>query len=221
MKLLLTSSGLTNKSITKALFELVGKEPKDTKVSFIPTAMNLSLTPDKGWFVKDLYNIKQTGVKWLDIVDISAMPKEIWLPRLEAADVLFFSGGVTLHLMKVLKDSGLKDLLPDLLKTRVYAGISAGSMIVTPSVQLTSEDHKIFYKEKFGYSDESGLGYVDFYIRPHFGSPGKKENSTEFLEEMVKKISPIYALDDQSAIKIDAGNMEVITEGKYQKFENK
>ena len=34
MKLLLTSSGLTNKSIVKALFELVGKKPEDTTRMF-------------------------------------------------------------------------------------------------------------------------------------------------------------------------------------------
>lgn len=55
MKLLLTSGGLTNTSITNALFELVGKTPEETRLAFIPTAANASPN-DKSWFVKDLYN---------------------------------------------------------------------------------------------------------------------------------------------------------------------
>ena len=43
MKLLLTSGGLTNKSIVKALFDLVGKKPEDTSLVFIPTASNVEM----------------------------------------------------------------------------------------------------------------------------------------------------------------------------------
>ncbi len=41
MKLLLTSCGITNKSIANALFELVGKKQEETTVAFIPTASNI------------------------------------------------------------------------------------------------------------------------------------------------------------------------------------
>ena len=53
MKLLLTSGGITNKSIADALFELVGKKPEDTALVFIPTAANVE-TGDKSWFINDL-----------------------------------------------------------------------------------------------------------------------------------------------------------------------
>jgi dipeptidase E len=111
MKLLLTSNGLSNESIAKALFELVGKPVSETVVTFIPTAANVG-SGDKEWFINDLYNIKRRGLKAIDIVDISALPKEVWLSRIEAADVLFFSGGNTYHLMRWLKESRLAELLP-------------------------------------------------------------------------------------------------------------
>jgi dipeptidase E len=218
MKLLLTSGGITNKKIADALFELAGKPAGEIVVAFIPTAMNAAQN-DKAWFADDLYRIKQQNFKKLDIVDISALPKEIWQPKLEAADILFFSGGVTLHLMKWMNDSGLKELLPELLKTRVYAGISAGSMIMSPSLELTSKDHKILYKEKFGYETNEGLGYVDFYFRPHLNSPDRPENQKEFLTEIAKKLpAPLYALDNQMAIKVIDGKVELIGEGEYLIF---
>ena len=50
MKLLLTSGGITNKSIADALFDLVGKKPEDTSLVFIPTASNVE-KGDKGWLL--------------------------------------------------------------------------------------------------------------------------------------------------------------------------
>lgn len=217
MKFLLTSNGLSNQSIAKALFDLVGKKPEDTTVVFIPTAMNVT-TGDKDWFINDLSNIKKQNFKFVDIVDISALPKDIWQPRIEAADVLFFSGGNTNHLMRWLKESGLADMLPELLKTRVWAGISAGSMVTNPSLALSSEDKKLYYEEKFGYRSEEALNFVDVYVRPHYNSADFPNVRREKIEAVAKEMGKtIYALDDMSALKIVDGNIEVITEGEYLK----
>jgi len=221
MKLLLTSGGITNPTIAKALLDLVGKKAEEITLVFIPTAANASPN-DKKWFINDLYNIKQQGYKLIDIVDISALPRNIWQPRLEVADVLFFSGGITPHLMRWIKESGLEELLPEFLKTKVWVGISAGSMVVTPTLELTSEKHLLFYKEKFGYDLKEGLGYVDFYFRPHLNSPGKPESQKEFLKKFAKKIPQVlYALDDQMALRVVDGKVEIIGEGEYLVFNQK
>ena len=221
MKLLLTSNGLSNQSIAKALFDLVGKPPAEVSIAFIPTAMNVS-TGDKDWFVNDLYNINSQGLKNLDIVDISALPKEIWLPRLEKADVLFFSGGNSFHLMRWINESGLAELLPELLKTRVWGGISAGSMVTNPTLALSSKDKKIYYEEKFGAVTEKALGFVDFYTRPHFNSPDFPQANKDYLEDMAKDFpDTIYALDDDSALKVVDGEVEIVTQGEYLILNNK
>lgn len=215
MKLLLTSNGLSNQSIAKALIDLVGKPASETAVAFIPTAMNVS-SSDKGWFIDDLSNIQKHEFKMVDIVDISALPKKIWQPRLETADVLFFSGGNSFHLMRWINESGLIELLPELLKTRVWASISAGSMVTNPTLALSGKDKKIYYEETFGYNSDEGLGLVNFYTRPHFNSPEFPHARKEYLEELAKEFSEtIYALDDNSALKVVDGKVEVISEGEY------
>ena len=218
MKLLLTSDGITNQSIADALFELVGKKPSDTSIAFIPTAMNVN-DGDKSWFADDLYNIKKLGLKNLDVVDISALPKKLWLPRLEKADVLFFSGGNSSHLMRWVKESGLKELLPDLLKTRVYGSISAGSISAAPDLALGSKERKIFYKENFGYESEEGLGLVNFYVQAHLNSTYFPKRTEENLRAFAKDFGKtMYALDYNSALKVVEGNVEVVSEGKYLKL---
>jgi dipeptidase E len=218
MKLLLTSNGLSNESIANALFDLVGKKPEETIIAFIPTAMNVE-EGEKNWFVNDLQNIINHHVKELDIVDISALPKDIWEQRLERADVLFFSGGNSFHLMHWIIKSGLRDQLNALLETRVWAGISAGSMVTNPTLFFSSSDKKTYYEKLFGYDISEALNYVDFYTRPHLNSPHFPHASEESIKAKSKDTqTPVYALDDYSAVKVDGDKAEVISEGVWKKY---
>ena len=216
MKLLLTSGGLTNKSISEALFDLIGKKPKDTSLVFIPTASNVEMG-DKDWFINDLINIHKQNFKSISVTDISAVPENIWRPQMEEADVLFFEGGNTYHLMKWINKSGLINILPELLKTKVYVGLSAGSMVTSPDLALRLS--QIIYGDDMEEEPMDGLNYVNFYFLPHLNSPFFPTRMEEKIIE-VAKILPkkIYALDDQSALKVVDGQIEVVSEGKYLVF---
>ncbi len=214
MKFLLTSSGLSNPSIAKALFELVGKKPEETVVVFIPTAANVE-EGGKEWLIDDLYNLKKQNFKSTDIVDISAISQEMWRPRIENGDVLVFSGGNTFHLIHWLNKSGLAQLLPEILKTRVYMGISAGSIVTTKNLSV-SQSKKLYYEDLQGAPSKEGLGFFNFHFRPHLNSPHFPNVTRELLEEMAKELDgPLYAMDDQSALKIDGDKVEVVSEGEY------
>jgi len=211
MKLLLTSAGLSNPSISKALEDLLAKPIKGVKLSFIPTAANVE-PGDKSWMIDDLNNFHKAGFE-VDIVDISAVSKEIWLPRLKESEVIFFGGGNTFHLMYWVKQSGLQDELPELLKTRVYAGISAGSCIAGPTIFNSVQN---LFDEEYELEIKEGLGLVDFQFIPHLNSPYFDKIREENLQEASKDIiEPVYALDDNSALKVNDGKVEIISEGKY------
>lgn len=217
MKLLLTSGGLTNKTIEKALFDLAGKKPEDTTLCFIPTAATIEVG-DKGWLINDLKDIDKRGFKSVSIVDISAVPEKVWKPQMDEADILFFSGGNTYHLMEWINKSGLIKLLPEYMKTKVWVGISAGSMVTNPD--LAAKISQAIYDEDFDKSYEvSGLNYVNFYFLPHLNSPF----FPNLVEEKIKKLAEtttrkMYVLDDQGALKIVDGKVEVVTEGKYLEY---
>ncbi len=218
MKFLLTSNGLSNASIAQALFDLVGKPAAETSIAFIPTAMNLS-SGEKDWFVNDLVNIQKQGIKFFDIVEIAALPKNVWLPRLQKTDVLFFSGGSSFYLMHWIQSSGLAQELPELLQTRVYAGISAGSMVTNPSLALSSRDKKVYYEEVYGETDERGLSFVDFFVRPHFNSVHFPDANEKVLQTIaLESGKTIYGLDDMSALKVINNSVEPVSEGLWKKF---
>jgi len=218
MKFLLTSGGLTNKSIVDALLDLIGKPASEVSIAFIPTAANI-VAGDKSWLIDDLCNIKKQNFKSIDIVDISALPKELWYPRFETADVLFFSGGDALYLMHWLKKCGLAESLPELLKNRVYVGISAGSMVAG---NITQRRLKELYpdEDSLRYPDvDKGLEFFDFHFRPHLNSSHFPRVRREILEGLAKDLKePIYALDDQCALKIVDGKIEIVGEGEHLIF---
>ena len=221
MKLLLTSGGITNQSMVNELLALVGKPAEELSIAFIPTAANVE-EDDKSWLINDLVNFKNLKPKMLDIVDISAVSKDIWQPRLEAADVLVFGGGNTFHLMQHTRTSGLAELLPELLKTRVYVGISAGSMIAAPSL-LPPGTQLLYYPDEVGeYHEEKGLGFVDFYVRPHLNAPHFPKVRDENLQQLAKQVpETIYAIDDETAISVVDRKVKVITEGEYKIYNEK
>ncbi|OGD36807.1 hypothetical protein A2850_02420 [Candidatus Azambacteria bacterium RIFCSPHIGHO2_01_FULL_51_74] len=214
MKLLLTSGGITNTSIASALFDLVGKKPEDTSLVFIPTAANAE-KGDKEWFIDDLVNLKKQNFKSIDIADISAVDEKIWRPKFEEADVLFFEGGNTYHLMEWMNKSGLASLLPEFLKSKVYVGVSAGSMVTNPDLALKIS--QIVYEEDLDKTENmAGLNLVDFYFVPHLNSPYFKKLRESNIREAAKGMKKkIYALDDESALKVVNGAVEVISEGKW------
>jgi len=214
MKLLLTSGVLTNKSIADTLFDLVGKKPQDTSLVFIPTAANIE-KGDKSWFINDLLNLKKQNFKSIDIADISVIDKKIWKPKWEKADVLFFGGGNTYYLMEWINKSGLASLLPELLKNKVYVGLSAGSMITSKDLILRIS--QIAYEEDLDKTEDMpGLNFVDFYFLPHLNSPYFEKLREDFIREAVQGIpEKIYVLDDNSALKVIDGEVEVISEGKW------
>ncbi|HEY4477367.1 MAG TPA: Type 1 glutamine amidotransferase-like domain-containing protein [Candidatus Paceibacterota bacterium] len=214
MKLLLTSGGITNKSIANALFDLVGKKPEDTSLVFIPTAANIEMG-GKSWFINDLINLKNQSFKSIAIADISAVPESIWKPQMEKADILFFEGGSTYHLMSWINKSGLVALLPELLKTKVYVGLSAGSMVVSKDLALKMA-MLLYGEDPAGIENIPCLNFVGFYFLPHLNSSHFDVRKEDVIREAAKGIhEKIYVLDDNSALKVVDGKVEVISEGQW------
>ena len=201
MKLLLTSGGITNTSIANALFNLVGKKPENTKVVFIPTASNIEVG-DKNWFINDLVNLQKLNFEEIDIADISAVKEKMWRPKFEKADILFFEGGNTYHLMEWINKSGLINILPELLKTKVYVGVSAGSIVTNKDLALKIS--QIVYEEDLDKTKNMpALNFVNFYFLPHLNSPDFKKLRKDFIKDTVQGITEkIYVLDDNSALKV-------------------
>lgn len=215
MKLLLTSAGITNSSIKKAFSELIGKNLNQCTVAFIPTAANVE--DDVRWMKEDIKNLKTTGVKEIVMADIEKLPKKEWLSIIEKSDVIWFEGGNTYHLLYWVRESGLQEKLRELLESKLYIGVSAGSIIAGPDIKVNRE---IFPgEEEYRLDDLTGLNYVPFTVVPHFLSEDFIKARDEEIQKFTQEVSyPIYAIDNNTAIKVVDGREEIISEGKWKRY---
>ena len=197
---------------------------------FIPTSYHGAQT-DMTWLVEDFYNAHSMGWKQYLVLDIavkSSWDKKLWWPMIEQADVIMVGGGNAGYLSYWLQEAGLFDVLPELLKDKVYVGISAGSMALTAGLQshhIGMPSHPADYELALddpllppGQVSRKSLGFVDFLFRPHWGKPSPKYDhlNEESVREAYKVLQkPIYLLDDETGIKIVDGQLEVISEGKW------
>ena len=221
MRLLLTSGGVTNTSIRDALVGLLDKSIADATALCIPTAQwghPMCGPVSARGFVSGLPPWGgMTSMEWksLGLLELSALPtigEERWVPWVREADVLLVDGGDATYLCHWMRQSGLADLLPSLLET-VWVGVSAGSMVMTPRIG----DDFVNWRPPTG--DDSTLGVVDFSIFPHLAQEGMPGNSMAEAEQWAASISgPAYAMDDQTAIKVVDGTVEVVSEGHWKHF---
>jgi dipeptidase E len=110
------------------------------------------------------------------------------------------------------RQSGLADLLPS-LREAVYVGVSGGSMVMGPSIG------EGFAHWKPPAGGDEALGLVDFSIFPHLDHESMPENSTVGAEKWSASVPGAgYAIDDQTAIKVTGGTVEVVSEGHWKLF---
>src|SRR6478736_2966674 len=220
MKYLLTSAGIKNTSIHDALVELLGKPIAEASALCIPTAGYGSSygSPAGIWrFISGQSAQPMCGLGWksLGVLELTALPsldEERWVSWVRETDILLVNGGDALYLCHWMRQSGLADLLPSLSET-VWVGLSGGSMVMTPRI---GEDF-VGWKPPTG--GDSTLGIVDFSIFPHVDHPALTENTMAAAEKWAADIpGPAYAIDDETAIRVSDGTVDVVSEGHWKLF---
>jgi dipeptidase E len=223
MRLLLTSAGIKNASIREALVDLLGRPIADSNALCIPTAGygHPQVNPGGAWrFISGqephcpMIELGWKSVGVLELIALPSIGEERWVPWVREADVLLVNGGDALYLCHWMRQSGLAELLPTLDNT-VWVGLSAGNMVMTPRV---GED---FVESKPSTTgDDITLGVVDFSIFPHLDHPDLPENAMAAAGKWAAGIGgPAYAIDDQTAIKVVDGTIEVVSEAHWKFFE--
>lgn len=221
MRFLLTSMGITNPSIDNALVDLLGKPIAESNALCIPTGIQ----PFPGG-PSNVYRfisgsapgpMCELGWKSLGVLELTALPsimEEHWIPAVQETDALLVWGGSPLYLCYWMRQSGLADLLPSLRAETVYVGTSGGAMVATPD----------FGGETYDDSDpltgsDRALGLVDFSLFPHFEREDMPDTSLTNIERWAAGIPvPAYAIDDQTAIHVVDGTVEVVSEGRWRLF---
>ena len=220
MKLLLTSAGIKNRSIRDALVDLLGKPIAESKALCIPTAIYAFPGGAGGaWRLisgRAATPLCELGWKSLGVLELTALPSieaEHWTAAVEESDALLVGGGDPRYLSYWIQQSGLVDLLPSLHQT-VWVGVSAGSLVMGPGV-----GEEFVYGSPPATGADRALGLVDFAMFPHLDHDAMPDHSMANAERWAAGLPvPGYAMDDETAIKVVGGTVEVVSEGHWELF---
>lgn len=220
MKLLLTSGGVSNQSIRAALTDMLGKPIAESTALCIPTAMYgmpgtavMTWRQIAGQTPTPMVELGWKSVGMLELTALPSIDEANWIPLVRETDALLVCGGDALYLHHWMRESGLADLFPSLHDT-VYVGLSAGSMVMAPHVG----QEFVGWRPPTG--DDSTLGMVDFAIFPHLDNPSCPQNTMADAERWAARVPvPGYAVDDETAVKVVDGVVEVVSEGQWKFFE--
>ncbi len=207
MKLILASSGFAAPESVEKCVGFVGK-PKD-EISF--GVINEAYVPyhfPHDWVIDDLMAIRDNFSNNIELIPLSLEKDEI-KRRISDKDVIFVIGGNTAYLKTVFDKSGFSELLPELLKTKVYVGSSAGSMILgrcptKETLLKTSGDDDDFSVTEY-------LNLLDLEIIPHIN--GKFTLPTaekQVVIESEKQPYPIFGLSDNAAVIVEDDKTYVV-----------
>ena len=154
------------------------------------------------------------GWKSLGVLELTALPsldEQQWVPLVQETDALLVGGGDALYLSHWMRQSGLADLLPSL--RGVYVGFSGGSMAMTPHIG----EEVVLWEPADG--GDQALGVVDFAIFPHVDHEDMPGNEMAVAEKWAAGLLvPGYAIDDQTAIRVVDGVVDVVSEGHWKLF---
>ena len=198
--------GGKNKDSNKTIIEenIIKLTNKDNpKLLFVPLAsddINKSIIKFNN-LVKNL----QLDISYLTYDNINDFEKLI-----ELNDIIYVGGGISNHLNKVFIDNKLDVILKKHLNdNKIYAGISAGAMLVTK----TSMGDKNIYVDNFhnyGYKMVDCLNILNISICPHY-----QNEDLIIYNDVVKDLTiDSFGIEEDTALVIDNENYYVFKDDK-------
>ncbi len=165
--LIFTSTGLSlekvNKKI-KVMFSAGERRP----VAIITTAAEGKNNNKYSQIAKSQF--KDIGFNVVDFVDLEDDPGKDF----SSYGTIYICGGNTFKLLKFSKEANLKSSVKSLLKRNgTYIGVSAGNIIVGPSIAIAGEVSAD--KNDIGLKDLTGLNITNLIVLPHYSPEMEKE----------------------------------------------
>ncbi len=199
-KLLLTSAGFLNPKIGQKFLDLAGKPASQIKVVFIPTA---SKTEKENYYVEESkqelvdLGIKKENIRILDI------NRKFLYSEISEFDAMYVCGGNMFYLLAKVREFEFGKIVKQFVEAgKVYVGVSAGSMLACPDIELAAP----FDPNDVGITDFKGLNLTDDIVSPHY-----KEADKEIIEEFRKKLHyKIIPLTDNQSLLVLGNKIEVI-----------
>lgn len=199
-KLLLTSTGLANQKITNQFLQIIDKPVSQIKIIFVPTASRseeeLKYVDESKKELLDL-GILENNIKTLNL------NKPASFQEVEDFDVIYVCGGNTFYLLKKVRETGFDKVIIEFAKTdKLYFGVSAGSILVCPNIDIASP----FDENDVNLKDLTGLNLTNIIVSPHY-----KDEEKTIIDNFKKKSQhEVVPLTDEQALLVIDGETKIV-----------
>jgi len=199
--LLLTSAGM---NVKDEILKILPKPPKETKLAHIITASHDE--KDTSYVTKDSRIMEEVGFQ-VEEVDIASKNESELRQILKSKDVIYVQGGGTFYLMKCVSESGFDKVVRELIeKGIIYIGVSAGSYIACPSIEMAAWKHN---HDKHGLTSFDGMNLVPFLLFVHY-LPEYASNLRRHIKESPYEVK---ILTDDQAILVRGDKYQLVGKG--------
>lgn len=194
----MTSTGLTSENISKR-FRSFFTDPKNQAAAIVTTAAEGKEQNKYSQLAKKQF--EEMGFVKIDFVDLEIEPAADF----SSYGIIYVCGGNTFKLLKFAREANFQSSITNLLKRNgVYVGVSAGSIIVSPSIDIANEVEPD--PNDIGLEDLTGFNITNLVILPHY-SPEIKEETKAFE---TKYGVTVERLNNSQAVLIENGEKTII-----------
>lgn len=192
------------RDIDNEVFNLLIGKNLDPTIAYIPSCSDL----DRRYYNFTVEYYKSIGIDKIKYFDLDLEYEESNIIELLKYDAIHLSGGNTYYFLDVIKKRNFIDLLRSyVMNNGILIGVSAGSIIMTNSIELAGYG-EVADQNIVNLTNLSSLGLVDFEFLPHWN------DSIDRIEELRRyakiKETIIYACKDNEGIVVDNGNIKLI-----------
>ena len=194
----LTSTGLSSEAVAKR-FKSLSSDYKNHAIAIVTTAAEEKENNKYAQLAKKQFN--EMGFLRIDFIDLETEPDKDF----SEYDIIYVCGGNTFKLLKFARETNFKASIESLLKRNgIYIGVSAGSIIVGPSIEIAGEVSAD--KNEVDIVDFTGFGITNLIVLPHY-SP-EVEEETKAFEAKHRVI--VERLSNSQAVLIENGEKTII-----------
>lgn len=177
--IILTSTGLSN-DVVRQTIERYFSLLSDKSVAIITTAADGKENNKYSRLAESQF--RKIGFTAIDFIDFEISPEVI----LDNYSVIYVCGGNTFKLLKYAREVNFGGIVLKLLERGgVYIGVSAGSIILAPTIKAaTTIDPDV---NSVGITNFTGLNIIDFEVHPHY-EPEEEQEIVEYEKTVPYKI---------------------------------
>lgn len=196
--------------VKEAVVKILPKPLSALKMAYITTAFKVEAIT--AFADLDLQVLTTLGFQ-IEEIDIAGKSYAKLKQILDGKDIIYVQGGNTFYLLKEAKASGFDRVVRELLeKGVIYIGVSAGSYIACPTIEMAIWKKS---KDQHGLTDFSAMNLVPFLLSVHYN---REKYRGALLEGITKTTYPVRILTDDQAFLIQDDAVTLIGGGEEVKL---